>query len=127
LDLDILYDLARRAQEHTSLGELFHPVEIAEDFAATLQAELDYRREGRNADGVRENFEGEENLVIPRIYWDYTTRRVLVMERIAGIKIDDITALDAAGYDRRRVALNCASILIKEVLEDGFFHADPHP
>ncbi len=118
LDLDILDDLARRAQEHTSLGELFRSVEIAEDFAATLQAELDYRREGRNADGVRENFEGEEILVIPRIYWDYTTRRVLVMERIAGIKIDDITALDAAGYDRRRVALNCASIFIYARISD---------
>jgi len=59
--------------------------------------------------------------------WEYTTRRVLVLERIHGIKIDDIAALDAAGYDRHRVALRSARIIIKEVLEDGFFHADPHP
>ncbi len=127
LDLDILYDLARLAQERTPLGEIYDLVEIAEDFAATLRAELDYRREGRNAERLQASFADEPGLYIPRIYWDYTTRRVLVMERITGIKIDDVAALDAAGYDRHQVALRCARMIIKEVLEDGFFHADPHP
>ncbi|MCB0018395.1 MAG: AarF/ABC1/UbiB kinase family protein [Anaerolineales bacterium] len=127
LDLDILYDLARLAQERTRFGEIYNMVDIAEDFAATLRAEMDYRREGRNADRFRANFSGETRLYVPRIHWDYSTRRVLVLERIRGIKIDDIAALNAAGYDRRQVALNSAAIIIKEVLEDGFFHADPHP
>jgi ubiquinone biosynthesis protein len=127
LDLDLLQDLAQLAQEHTALGEIYDLVEVAEDFAATLRAELDYLREGRNADRFRTSFVDEPNLHIPHIYWDYTTRRVLVMERIEGIKIDDVAALEAAGYDRRRIALTCARMIVKEMLVDGFFHADAHP
>jgi len=126
-DLEILFDLARLAQERTPLGQLYDLVEIAEDFAVTLRNELDYQREGRNADRFRHNFAGEKHLYIPQVYWDYTTTRVLVLERIYGIKIDHVAAIEAAGLDRHQIALNAARILIKEVLEDGFFHADPHP
>ncbi|MDY7040933.1 MAG: AarF/ABC1/UbiB kinase family protein, partial [Chloroflexota bacterium] len=126
-DLEILFDLARLLQERTPLREFYDLVEIAEDFASTLRAEMDYRREGRNADRFRHNFADEECLYIPNVYWDYTTRRVIVFERINGIKIDDIPALDAAGFDRHQIAMNCARIIVKEVLVDGFFHADPHP
>ncbi|MBE9473049.1 MAG: AarF/ABC1/UbiB kinase family protein [Chloroflexi bacterium] len=126
-DLEILFDLARLLQARTPLGELYDLPEIAEDFATTLQAELDYRREGRNADRFRANFADEHYLHIPQIYWDYTTHRVLILERISGIKIDDIEALDAVGYDRPRIALHTIRMIVKEVLEDGFFHADPHP
>ena len=125
-DLEILAALARAAQA-TRLGRIYDFVAIADDFAFTLRNELDYRREGRNADRFRANFAGESHLYIPRVYWKYTTSRVLVLERIHGIKIDDIPALDAAGYDRHQVALHSARIIIKEVLEDGFFHADAHP
>jgi ubiquinone biosynthesis protein len=126
-DLEILFDLARLVQARTSLGEIYDLPEIAEEFAATLRAELDFYREGGNADRFRANFAQEPYLHIPKIYWDYTTRRVLVLERINGIKIDDVAALDAAGYDRSRIALNAARIIVKEILEDGFFQADPHP
>jgi len=125
-DLEILSDLAAVAQR-TPLGQVYDTIGIVEDFAFTLQNELDYRREGRNADRFRANFTNERHLYIPRVHWEYTTRRVLVLERIDGIKIDDIFALDAGGFDRHRVALHSARIIIKEVLEDGFFHADPHP
>lgn len=126
-DLDILADAARILQARTPLGELYDLPGIVEEFAATLRAELDFYREGHNADRFRANFAGEPYLYIPKVYWEYTTRRVLVMERIRGIKIDDIAALDAAGYDRYRIGLHAARMIIKEVLEDGFFHADPHP
>ncbi|HMR64656.1 MAG TPA: AarF/ABC1/UbiB kinase family protein [Anaerolineae bacterium] len=125
LDLDILYDLSRLAEERTPFGHDL--VEIVEDFSVFLRAELDYRREGRNADRFRINFAKEPQLYIPQIHWDYTTNRVLVQERIDGIKIDDIAAIDAAGYNREKLALYSARLVIKEVLEDGFFHADPHP
>jgi ubiquinone biosynthesis protein len=127
LDLDILGDLARLAQERTSLGQIYDFAEIADDFATTLRAELDYQREGRNADRFRANFASEPYLYIPAIYWDHTTERVLTQERLTGIKFDDIAALDAAGYDRHQIALHAAHLIIKQVLEDGFFHADPHP
>ncbi len=127
LDLDILYDLARLAQQRTPLGDIYDLQEVAEEFAVILQSELDYRREARNADHFRKMFADETELKIPRVYWDYSTRRILVMERITGIKIDDVEALETAGYDRHRVALKCARMIVKEVLEEGFFHADPHP
>jgi ubiquinone biosynthesis protein len=125
-DLDIMMDLASLA-ERSSWGQLYHPTEIVEQFAFTLRNEMDYRREGLNADRFRENFRTQSNLVIPLIYWEYSTPHILVMERISGIKIDDIAKLDELGIDRQRVAEISSQILVKEVLEDGFFHADPHP
>ncbi|MEA3397908.1 MAG: AarF/ABC1/UbiB kinase family protein [Chloroflexota bacterium] len=126
-DLEILFDLAHLLQERTPLGELYDLVGITEDFTHTLRAELDFSREGRNADRFRTNFAGEPHLYIPKIYWDHTTRRVIVLEHISGLKIDDLPALEAAGFDRHQIALYTARIIIQEMLIDGFFHADPHP
>ncbi len=125
-DLDILREVAYLVSR-TPLGQLYDFIELVEDFSFTLRNELNYVREGRNADKFRENFAHEPYIYIPRVYWDYTTPRLLVMEKISGIKIDDIEAIDVAGLDRRLIALNAARIIIKEVLIDGFFHADPHP
>src|SRR5512133_481913 len=125
-DLEIMSSLAAKAQT-TSLGKVYDFVSTADDFSFTLRNELDFQREGRNADRLRESFADESKLLyVPKVYWELSTRRVLVMERIYGIKISDIPALDAAGYDRHKVALNSASATVKQVLEDGFFHADPH-
>jgi ubiquinone biosynthesis protein len=126
-DLEILFDLSRLLQERTPLGEIYDLPEVAEEFAATLRSELDFYREGRNADRFRTNFADESFLYIPQVHWDFTTRRVLVLEHISGIKIDDVETLEAAGYDRHCIALHAARMIIKEILEDGFFHADPHP
>jgi ubiquinone biosynthesis protein len=126
-DLEILFDLARLLQARTPLGEIYDLPEIVEEFSTTLRAELDFYREGRNADRFRASFVDEPNIYIPQVYWDFTTRRVLVLERITGVKIDDVEALDAASYDRDRIANHAAHMIVKEVLEDGFFHADPHP
>ncbi len=125
-DLEIIQDLAHYA-EQTPLGQVYNLTEIAQDFSDTLQRELNYQREARNADRIRENFAHETCLHIPWVYWEYTTRRVMVMEHISGIKIDDVDALDAAGYDRHKIANNAARMIVKEMLDDGFFHADPHP
>ena len=127
LDLDILSDLAQMAQERTAIGERYDVVDFAAEFAISLRGELDFRREGRNADQFRENFAKEPHLKVPIIYWDYSTRRILVQEQFNGIKIDDIAALNAAGYDCKQLADIAARFVLKEVMEDGFFHADPHP
>jgi len=126
-DLHILTDIAQLVRERLPGFVPFDPVELAGEFADALREELDYRREGRNADRFRENFAGETFLYVPRVYWEYTTHRLMVQERLRGIKIDDLAALDAAGLDRPRIALHASRLIIKEVLEDGFFHADPHP
>ena len=126
-DLEIIHDIARYAQQYTPMGKLYDLVEIAEDFAATLYSELNYKTEGRNADRFRENFKKDHSVHIPWIYWEYTSERVMVMEYLEGIKINQIETLDIDGYDREKIAGNAARMIIKEVLEDGYFHADPHP
>lgn len=125
-DLAILAELSLAAQ-HTPLGRIYDFPAIVDEFAATLHSELDYRREGRNAERLRRNFQDDARVHFPRVYWEYTTTRVLVLERIEGIKIDNIAALDAAGVDRRELVETAARVIVKQVLEDGFFHADPHP
>ena len=126
-DLEIIRDIAKYAEQHTPLGKVYNLAEIADDFADTLNHEMNYQSEGRNADRLRENFAQERYLHVPWIYWEYSTRRVLVMEYIEGIKITNIRALDEAGHDREKLANQAARMIIKEFLDDGFFHADPHP
>jgi len=126
-DLAILADLAQMAQARLPAAAAMDPVGIVQEFSESLRSELDYRGEGRNADRFRANFAKEEFLYVPKVYWEYTTRRVMVQERINGIKINDYAGLAAAGYDRDRTAMNAAKAIIKEVMVDGYFHADPHP
>lgn len=127
IDLEIFYDIARVAQSVTALGNIANTPTLVEDFAYTLKMEMDYSFEGQNAEIFRDNFANNENIYIPRVYWNLTTTRLLVMERLRGIKIDDTKRLDASGYDRHQLALNAAQLIVQSVLEDGFFHADPHP
>ena len=93
-DLAILADLARLAQERLPAAAAMDPVGIVREFSESLRSELDYRGEARNADRFRANFAKEEYLYVPKVYWEYTTRRVMVQERIRGIKINDYPALD---------------------------------
>jgi len=127
LDLDIIYDLAHTAQQRIAAASRFDVGDLAEEFASALRTEMDFRREAWNADRFRKNFEDEPHLYVPKIYWDYSTKRLLVMERLQGIKIDDLDAIRAAGYSPKRLSGYAADFALKEVLIDGFFHADPHP
>ncbi|MBC7259370.1 MAG: AarF/ABC1/UbiB kinase family protein [Chloroflexi bacterium] len=126
-DLDILGDLAALARERTRWGQVYDFSAIAEDFAYTLRMELDYVREGRNAERFRAYFAEDPAVRIPKVFWAYTTRRVLTLERLRGVRIDDLDALDRAGVDRQALAEEAARIVIREVFDLGCFHADPHP
>jgi ubiquinone biosynthesis protein len=125
-DLDILLELAALAEKRTEWGAYYGVLSLAREFAATLRTEQNYEQEGHNMDRYRKMFSGADYVCIPKVHWETTTRRVLTMERIQGIKITDVAALDAAGIDRTEVARRNISILLKAVLQDGFFHADPH-
>ncbi len=127
MDLAILRDLARVASGRTEWGRIYDLPALVDEFAITLRGELNYLMEGQNADRIRHNFHGDPRLRVPAIYWDYTTRQVLTMERLEGIKINDLPALEAAGVDRERLAVRAARITLEMILEHGFFHADPHP
>jgi ubiquinone biosynthesis protein len=122
-----LADLAHLAATRTALGDAYDVEGWVKEFANTLRNELDYTREGHNADRLRRSFSDEPALYVSQIYWELTTQRVITMEAIEGVKISDLAALDAAGLDRHRVAENSVRIMLSEVFEHGFFHADPHP
>ena len=127
LDLDIIYDLAHTAEQRIATASRYEVGDLAEEFASALRTEMDFRREAWNADRFRKNFEDETHLYVPKIYWEYSTKRLLVMERLQGIKIDNLEAIKAAGYSPQRLSGYAADFALKEVLIDGFFHADPHP
>ena len=126
VDLDILMELAALAEKRTEWGEYYGVVSLAREFGDTLRTEQNYQQEGQNMDRYRQIFAEVEVVCVPRVYWETTTRRVLTMERVQGIKITDVDALDAAGLDRNEIARHNISLLLKAVLQEGYFHADPH-
>lgn len=113
-DLELFLNLAAAASRRLELAE-------------TLRAELDYLQEGRNAERFARNFGGDPMVHIPRVFWETTTSRVLTLERIRGIKVNDLLALEAAGVERSALAERAARILLKMVFEDGFFPRRPAP
>jgi ubiquinone biosynthesis protein len=126
-DLEILQNLAARISHNWEAAANYNLTGIAADFSATLRAELDYLQEGRNAEHFAANFATIRDIHIPRIFWATTTSRVLTIERIHGIKVDDDQAIAAAGINRHELADRAARAAAKMVFDDGFFHADPHP
>ncbi len=127
LDLDILKSMAHFIDRRTKYGELYDFSGMVADFETTIKAELDFTKEGENADVFLRNFSRDEGITVPKVRWIYTTKRVLTMEYFEGIKISDLDALDQAGIDRRKIAGTLAASICNQILRDGFFHADPHP
>jgi len=126
-DLIILEDLAGFIARYVPESELYDPVGTVREFSKTLRRELDFVREGRNMEVFRRNFSDDETIHIPRVYWELTGPEVLTMERIVGIKVTDLEGLKRAGLDRHQIAINGANLVLKQIFEHGFFHADPHP
>ena len=126
-DLEILGDLAARAGRRWEAAADYDLVGLVEEFAATLLGELDYLQEGRNVERIAENFAGDPEVHIPRVFWKTTTSAILTLERIHGVKVSDAAGLQEADIDRRLLARRATQIACKMIFEDGFFHADPHP
>lgn len=122
VDLEIMQNLAHLFKDrfpHPSVD----PVGLVEEFARGILTELDYRNEGRNAERFRQIFKNDPQVLVPKIYWDCTSQKILTMELVEGRKITDVTAEE----DKSRLAEVGASAFLTQVLEKGFFHADPHP
>lgn len=126
-DLEILHNLAARASRHWEVADQYDVVGLVAEFSETLRTELDYLREGHSAERIAANFADDPTVHIPRVFWETTTARVLTLERVRGMKVTDLTALDASGIDRKALAARAANITLKMIFADGFFHADPHP
>jgi ubiquinone biosynthesis protein len=126
-DMRLLAHLASLAEKHMPELAPYHPQQVVRQFVKSLQNELNFMTEGHQADQVAANFEGHEHIVIPKIYWEWTRQRINVQEFVDGIPGVDIRAIDAAGMDRKRIAQTGASAVLKMIMMDGLFHADPHP
>ena len=127
LDLDILKSMAHFIDHHTKYGNFYDFSGMMADFEKTIKAELDFTKEGENADTFMRNFSRDEGVTVPRVKWIYTTKHILTMEYFDAIKISDLEGLDQAGIDRRKIAERLATSICNQILRDGFFHADPHP
>ncbi|AGY57712.1 ubiquinone biosynthesis protein UbiB [Gloeobacter kilaueensis JS1] len=128
VDLGILRGIAQYLQNHPRYGRGGREwVPIYDECARILMQEIDYLNEGRNADTFRRNFQGDPEICVPRVYWRYASPKVLTLEYLPGIKISNYEALEAAGLDRKLLARIGARSYLQQLLNDGFFHADPHP
>jgi predicted unusual protein kinase regulating ubiquinone biosynthesis (AarF/ABC1/UbiB family) len=128
IDLEICRGIAEFFQYHTRWGGPGRDwIGIYGECRRTLWEEVDYLNEGRNADTFRRNFRDMPQIAVPKVYWRYTSPRLLTLEYLPGIKISDYEALSAAGLDRKLLARLGAEAYLRQLLKDGFFHADPHP
>jgi predicted unusual protein kinase regulating ubiquinone biosynthesis (AarF/ABC1/UbiB family) len=127
IDLEILKGIARYFQNHPKWGRGRDWLGIYEECCRILWLEIDYLNEGRNADTFRRNFRDRDWVMVPRVYWRYAAPRVLTLEYLPGIKISHYEALEASGIDRKSIAKLGAKAYLQQLLNDGFFHADPHP
>jgi predicted unusual protein kinase regulating ubiquinone biosynthesis (AarF/ABC1/UbiB family) len=127
IDLQILKGITRYFQNHPDWGRGRDWMGIYEECCRILWEEIDYINEGRNADTFRRNFRSYDWVKVPRVYWRYASPRVLTLEYLPGIKISHYEALEAAGLDRKSIANLGARAYLQQLLNDGFFHADPHP
>ncbi|MEM7757987.1 MAG: AarF/ABC1/UbiB kinase family protein [Cyanobacteria bacterium P01_A01_bin.40] len=127
IDLAILRQIARYFQNHPKWGKNRDWIGIYDECCRILWEETDYLLEGRNADTFRRNFKNEDWVCVPKVYWKYASPKVLTLEYLPGIKISHYEAIEAAGLDRKVLARLGAKAYLQQILNGGFFHADPHP
>jgi len=126
-DLEVLYAIARLAEQYWSEGKRLRPTEVVAEYEKTVLDELDLMREAANAAQLRRNFAASDLLYVPEVHWDYCRTDVMVMERIHGIPISDLPRLRASGADIAKLAENGVRIFFTQVFRHNFFHADMHP
>jgi predicted unusual protein kinase regulating ubiquinone biosynthesis (AarF/ABC1/UbiB family) len=126
-DLSALKVVGGWLQRYRPIRKRANVPALVEELSTTVRAEIDYLAEGRNAETFAANFRDDARVHVPRVVWSNTTRRVLVLEDVFAIKITDYEAISAAGIERKEVAERLLATYLKQIFEDGFFHADPHP
>ena len=127
VDLSAIRQVGGWLQKYPPVARRVDVPSLIEEFSTTIREEVDYLAEGRNAEIFSENFKNVPRVHVPRVVWTHTTRRVLTLEDVFAIKITDYDAIMAAGIDRAEVARQLLDTYLKQIFEDGFFHADPHP
>ncbi|WP_432662955.1 AarF/UbiB family protein [Wukongibacter baidiensis] len=126
-DMNILKDLAWFMDTRTKYGKLYEFRTMVKEFQSVLREELDYRIEGENTEIFKENLSKDKQIIIPSVYWDYTTRGVLTLEYMGGISLSKIEELKVENMDREAIAKTISKSIFEQILRDGFYHGDPHP
>ncbi len=126
-DLTVLRRITRRLERYPNLIRGLDWTGTLTEFRSTIHEEMDYEQEVRNAEAFKKNFAEWKEVYVPRIFAVFSTRRVIVMEFIEGLKVTDVDELRAAGLNPHEIVKLLAKTYLKQLLEDGFFHADPHP
>jgi len=126
-DLRLLVRFAEMAETEIEGIERFQPRELVRQFSRSLRRELDLAGECRNAERISNNLKDDPNIIVPKVYWSWVSERLNIQEYIDGISGRDLKAVDSANLNRKLLAKRGANAVLKMVLEDGFFHADPHP
>jgi ubiquinone biosynthesis protein len=126
-DIALLFQAARLAKERVRALDFIDAEQVVDEFARSIRSELDYRAEARNAEIFRRNFSGQPDVKIPRVYWTYTRRRVLVLELLDGTQLADLDVSALSQAERRDLAYRVAETWMTMIFRHGFFHGDPHP
>ena len=126
-DISILRSVAKFAERFPQLNENADWTGMLREFDVTIHEEMDYEAEGRNAERFRDHFKNWPNIHVPKIHWNATTSKVLTMEFIHGTKVTDLAELERLKVSPEKVNRLLIKTYLKQLLEDGFFHADPHP
>ncbi|QGT99566.1 hypothetical protein SYNTR_0973 [Candidatus Syntrophocurvum alkaliphilum] len=126
-DLTILEHIADLIERRTSWGSIYKISDIIKELSEALRNELDFYKEARNADIFYNNFKNDEDVIIPKVYWEFSGKKILTLEYVEGIKISNFIELKKANYDTNNIVKNLVEALFKQIYEQGFFHADPHP
>lgn len=126
-DLAALRTIGKWFMRYRPISNRADIMALIDEFTTILYEEIDYLNEGKNAEVFAANFAQDTNVRFPEVIWSHTTKRVLTLENVLAIKINDYAAIDQAGIDRKEVAGRLLNIYLKQIFEDGFFHADPHP
>lgn len=127
VDLEIMLHLAILIEKHVEEWGVHKPTRIVEEFSRSLGREINYTIEASNAERFARQFTGNSSVYVPCIFGEASTRRILTMEYIDGIKASEIGKLDKGGFDRKIIASRGADLILEQVFEYGFFHGDPHP
>ncbi|QSV53187.1 MAG: AarF/ABC1/UbiB kinase family protein [Dolichospermum sp. UKL201] len=127
LDFKILLQLIKFCNTYFPRVRKYNLQSIYNEFFDLLFQEIDYIQEGKNSDKFRENFHGYPRVIVPKVYWQYTTTKILTLEYKPGIKINDKAALEACGINVHKVNETGICCYLKQLLQDGFFQVDPHP
>ncbi|PFN96772.1 ABC transporter [Bacillus sp. AFS076308] len=126
-DLELIKDLSKMMENHYDWAEQYHITDLMDELSESIKNELDYMEEGRNTETIQLQFENHNGIKVPEIYWDYTTAKILTMERIEGIKITEIQQLNLNQEEKRQIADRLVESFVTQILREGFFHGDPHP